>query len=45
VLDGHELGVREFALTPEGRFLLTANPDGLRLWELDWELEALPGPA
>lgn len=36
VLDGHERGVREFALTPDGRFLLTANRDGLRLCAADY---------
>ena len=40
VLDGHERGVHGCALTPDGRFLLTPNTDGLRLWELDWELDA-----
>jgi WD40 repeat protein len=40
VLDGHERGVRSIALTPDGRFLLTVNGEGLRLWELDWELDA-----
>lgn len=40
VLDGHERGVRGLALTPDGRFVLIAGSDGLRLWELDWELEA-----
>jgi WD40 repeat protein len=40
VLDGHERGVRDLALTPDGRFVLVASADGLRLWELDWELDA-----
>jgi WD40 repeat protein len=40
VLDGYEQGVRHLALTPDGRFVLTASGDGLRLWELDWELDA-----
>jgi WD40 repeat protein len=42
VLDGYEQGVRHLALTPDGRFVLTASRDGLRLWELDWELAARP---
>jgi WD40 repeat protein len=40
VLDGHERGVSGFALTPDGRFLLASSIYGLRLWELDWELDA-----
>jgi WD40 repeat protein/serine/threonine protein kinase len=40
VLDGHEQGVSCLALTPDGRFLLAGSGNGLRRWELDWELEA-----
>jgi WD40 repeat protein len=40
VLDGYEKGVSCLALTPDGRFLLTGGVNGLRRWELDWELEA-----
>jgi WD40 repeat protein len=40
VLDGHEQGVSCLALTPDGRFVLTAKNGAMRLWELDWELEA-----
>jgi WD40 repeat protein len=40
VLDGHEQGVGYFAVTPDGRFVLTGKDSNLRLWELDWELAA-----
>jgi WD40 repeat protein/serine/threonine protein kinase len=40
VLDGHEQGVSCLALTPDGRFLLAGSGNGVRLWELDWDLEA-----
>ncbi|GAA4560855.1 protein kinase domain-containing protein [Planotetraspora kaengkrachanensis] len=40
VLDGHERGVSCLAMTPDGRFVLTAKDGTLRLWELDWELDA-----
>jgi len=40
VLDGHEQGVSCLAMTPDGRFVLTAKDGTLRLWELDWELDA-----
>ncbi|GIH14276.1 protein kinase domain-containing protein [Rugosimonospora africana] len=40
VLDGYEKGVSCLALTTDGRFLLTGGVNGLRRWELDWDLEA-----
>ncbi|MFI5720353.1 protein kinase [Nocardia sp. NPDC051750] len=39
-LDGHEQAVSCLATTPDGRFVLTGQNETLRLWELDWDLEA-----
>ncbi|QNS08178.1 protein kinase domain-containing protein [Streptomyces xanthii] len=40
VLEGHREYVRHLEITPDLRNLVTAGDDGLRLWQLDWELAA-----
>ncbi|GAA1147984.1 MULTISPECIES: protein kinase domain-containing protein [Streptomyces violaceusniger group] len=40
VLEGHQQRIRHLELTPDLRNLVSAGDDGLRLWDLDWELEA-----
>lgn len=42
VLEGHEGAVRHFELTEDLHHLLSAGDDGLRLWDLDWDLSVDP---
>ncbi|WP_406259910.1 protein kinase [Actinacidiphila glaucinigra] len=38
VLEGHQQYIRHLELTPDLRNLVSAGDDGIRLWDLDWEL-------
>ncbi|MBB4787198.1 WD40 repeat domain-containing serine/threonine protein kinase [Streptomyces rapamycinicus] len=40
VLEGHQQRIRHLELTPDLRNLVSAGDDGIRLWDLDWELVA-----
>jgi WD40 repeat protein len=40
VLEGHQQYIRHLELTPDLRNLVSAGDDGIRLWDLDWELAA-----
>ncbi|MFJ6122818.1 protein kinase [Streptomyces sp. NPDC092129] len=40
VLEGHQQRIRHLELTPDLRNLVSAGDDGIRLWDLDWELAA-----
>jgi WD40 repeat protein/pimeloyl-ACP methyl ester carboxylesterase len=45
-LDGHERGMTCLAITPDGTRLVSGTSSGaLRLWELDWELDASRSPS
>ncbi|MBA2952016.1 WD40 repeat domain-containing protein [Streptomyces sp. PSKA28] len=40
VLEGHQERIRHLELTADLRNLVSAGDDGIRLWQLDWELTA-----
>ncbi|WP_328885693.1 protein kinase domain-containing protein [Streptomyces sp. NBC_00316] len=40
VLEGHQERIRYLELTADLRNLVSAGDDGIRLWQLDWELTA-----
>nr|WP_276617587.1 hypothetical protein [Streptomyces coryli] len=39
-LEGHQERIRHLELTADQRNLISAGDDGIRLWELDWDLAA-----